>query len=123
MSVTSPTLTSDPAAGFAGLAAAGFGAAADITSAAASNIAARGFLVISGTPPRTWTGRMLRDVRMPRIVSAADPRESRPLLCWCDVRQSHAALRGALGRVDDGPRGGLADHRPRHRDRVPVGAG
>ena len=44
-------------------------------------------------------------------------------LCWPRVRQHHAALRGAVGGVDGRPRGRLAVDRPRHRHRVPVGAG
>ena len=83
------------AAGLAGLAVAVVVAMADIATAA-SSIAARGFLVFSGTPPRTWTGRMLRDVRMPRIVSVG-PRST------ASARRARIAARRCGHRLEETP--------------------
>ena len=112
MSVTRPTLR--PAAGLDCLAVAVVVAMAMIATRA-SSIAARRLLVFSGTPPRTWTGRMLRDVRMPRIVSAA-PAGTR------DRSQGHRLprlCRPAPG-VQESPLPDAATARRRHPMRRPL---
>src|SRR6476660_9920766 len=93
MSVTRPTLMSEPAFGVDCLAVAVVLAMATIATIA-SSIAARRLLVFSGNSSwNGWTGRMLRDARMVRIVSAA------PARATCGQRAHNTARSSFTSRV------------------------